>query len=246
MGLFSELLGYIQQKEQTGTSTFSEKDFLIHGDMLSSLDKDAKIAYDSYFSGNIETFNSVSNRIIHDIVDECGIRNCNQPYLLGRTLFLWMINHEVNLDKTIYGVIVNAIHSCFLKCRRNMEKGVETFSKSKIVAVSKMLCVLYDKYEKYFAWMLHLNLPKASVEVVIHQFWGLEIVSYLQVHDNKGIEVLLDKKTDVLFQSFIASNKHVINSIPQDSTSKHKLLEHVHRNEDIMIKNYDIILLPLK
>ncbi len=49
MGFLSELFGLYSTKEHSGASTCSKKDFLLHGDMLSALDKNAKIAYDSYF-----------------------------------------------------------------------------------------------------------------------------------------------------------------------------------------------------
>ena len=235
MGFFREIFGG-HSTSPSSTLSFNESDFLLTGTELSSLDEMAKKMYDCYFSGNKELFDTLSNLIIHDIIDDPVFREIKQPYLLGRALFLWMINHNVDLERTIYGIIVNAMHSCLLKCRRNIENGIEPDSKGKLVSTSKMLCVIYDRYEDHFLNVLHRGLPHASADVVVHQFFALEIVSYMQVNDNKNIRITLDSSTEKLYNEFVSNNKHIVNSVPNNDM-RLKLLNHVHGNEDAIIRN---------
>lgn len=239
MGFFSEIFG-LHSSNTSSSMVFREHDFLLNGSEMSSLDNMAKKMYDGYFSGDKKSFDIWSNRIIHDIVDDPLFRETKQPYLLGRSLFLWMINHKVDLEKTIYGVIVKAMHSCLLISRRNTEKGIEPNSKGKLVASAKMLCVLYDRYQDYIIEVLHKGLPNASADVVVHQFFALEIVSYMQVYDNRNIIVTLDDTTDMLYNDFVTNNRHIINSIP-DNNMRVKLLNHVHDNEDAIIGSYSFL-----
>lgn len=238
MGLFNDLFKKFTAETQTSAQTHKESEFLIIGDEQTNLDKMAMDMYNCYMSGDINTFESIANRLIHDIVDEPLFRECKQPYLLGRSLFLWMINHKVDLEHTIYGIIVNVIHACLLRNRRDIEKGYEQLHKGKLISVSKMLCVLYDRYHEYFLMKLCSKLPNASADIVVHQFWGLELVSYMQIKENEKFRVFLDNKTEMLFKAFESNNKHIINSLPKSNEDKRKLLDHVHENEDVLIEDY--------
>lgn len=243
MGIFSDLFGLEKKSAQRSTSypvEFKENDFLMVSDNFSDLDAIAKRMYDSYVSNDIDTFNHFSNIIVHDIVEEPLFRDSSQPYLLGRALLLCMMQREVDLHKTIYGVIIQAIHSCLLKCRRDIENGVEPFNKGRLIAVSKLLCVFYDRYHEYILEVLHNGMPRASPEVVVHQFFALEIIPCIYIADNKNVSVPLDSQTDGLFRMFEMNNKHILSSVP-DRNNRQKLLDHVHSNEDAMLWNYKFI-----
>ena len=185
MGAFG---GFLHKKGQQNAEkqTYSENGFLITGNDLSPLDEWAKGIYDSYHSNDIEAFGFKTNHIIRDIVDDPVFRDSKQPYLLGRSLLLGMTQYvgDVDLRKTIYGVIIRAMHSCLLKSRRDIEKGIEPYSKEKLVAVSKLLCVFYDLYNEFVIDVIHKKLPNSSADMVVYQFFGLQIVSYLSIHDN--------------------------------------------------------------